>query len=156
MARGRRPKPTAVKRLEGNPGKRGLNALEPRPKKGAPACPDWLEDDAKAEWERLLPQVESLGLLTGIDMAAFAAYCQSFARWKEAEEFISQHGSMYKTKSGVYMQVPQVGIAHSNLRIMMRIATEFGFTPSSRSRIIADQSQGEIVDEMEDLLSGGA
>lgn len=31
---GRKPKPTAVKKLEGNPGKRKLNTKEPIPAKG--------------------------------------------------------------------------------------------------------------------------
>ena len=39
---GRKPKPTAVKKLEGNPGKRKLNKKEPVPAKGMPECPDWL------------------------------------------------------------------------------------------------------------------
>ena len=50
---GRKPKPTAVKKLEGNPGKRKLNSKEPVPAKGIPACPDWLMPEAKKEWERL-------------------------------------------------------------------------------------------------------
>ena len=37
---GRKPKPTAVKKLEGNLGKRKLNSKEPVPAKGMPACPD--------------------------------------------------------------------------------------------------------------------
>ena len=45
--RGRKPKPTAVKVLEGNPGKRSLNTNEPKPVKKAPRCPAWLEDEAK-------------------------------------------------------------------------------------------------------------
>ena len=45
--RGRKPTPTAIKVLEGNPGKRPLNANEPKPKKKAPRCPSWLEDEAK-------------------------------------------------------------------------------------------------------------
>ena len=32
--------------------------------------------------------MEQLGILTEVDMAAFAGYCQAYARWKEAEEFI--------------------------------------------------------------------
>ena len=50
---GRKPKPTAVKKLEGNPGKRKLNTKEPVPAKGMPACSDWLMPEAKKEWERL-------------------------------------------------------------------------------------------------------
>ena len=54
--------------------------------------------------------MEKLGILTEIDMAAFAGYCQAYARWKEAEEFISQHGTIVKTPSGYWQQVPQVSI----------------------------------------------
>ena len=45
--RGRKPKPTAMKELEGNPGKHPLNTSEPKPNKKAPACPKWLEPEAK-------------------------------------------------------------------------------------------------------------
>jgi phage terminase small subunit len=51
--RGRPPKPTALKVLEGNPGKRPLNQNEPKPEKKAPNCPSWLLPDAKKEWRRL-------------------------------------------------------------------------------------------------------
>ena len=67
--RGRKPKPTAIKELEGNPGKRELNQNEPKPEKKAPRCPTWLEAEAKKEWKRLAKQLEQLGILTEVDMA---------------------------------------------------------------------------------------
>ena len=81
---GREPKPTALKKLEGNPGKRKLNTMEPMPGKGVPDCPKRLLSEAKMEWERLCVKLSEMGVLTEIDMAAFAACCQSYARWKEA------------------------------------------------------------------------
>lgn len=103
---GRKPKPTAVKKLEGNPGKRKLNSKEPVPAKGIPACPDWLMPEAKKEWERLAELMNQMGVLTEVDMAAFAAYCQSYARWKEAQEHITSGGSTFETaqiiKNGGY------------------------------------------------------
>ena len=153
--RGRKPKPTALKMLEGNPGGRPLNTKEPKPEKKAPRCPSWLEDEAKKEWKRMAKVLEQMGLLTEMDMAAFAGYCQAYARWKEAEEFITQHGSIVKTPSGYWQQVPQVSIAQTYLKIMNRFAEQFGLTPSSRSRIIAEDSSGGTVDEMETLLGGG-
>ena len=152
--RGRKPKPTALKVLEGNPGKRPLNLYEPVPEGKLPECPEWLEEEAKAEWERLAVPMHNLGLLTELDMAAFAVYCQAYARWKEAEEFISQHGSIVKTKNGFWQQVPQVSIAQTYNKIMTKIATEFGLTPSSRSRIIAGDGERGSGDEMEDILGG--
>ena len=61
--RGRKPKPTALKVLEGNPGGRPLNLNEPKPVKKAPRCPSWLEDEAKKEWKRMGKVLEQLGLL---------------------------------------------------------------------------------------------
>ena len=153
--RGRKPKPTALKALEGNPGKRPLNGAEPAPAHKAPRCPSWLEAEAKREWKRMGRILEQMGLLTEMDMAAFAGYCQAYARWKEAEEFISQHGTMVRTPNGYLQQVPQVSIAQTNMKIMLRFCEQFGLTPSARSRIIAGEGTVEPTDEMERLLGGG-
>jgi len=154
--RGRKPTPTALKVLEGNPGKRPLNKAEPKPNKKAPSCPKWLEPEAKKEWRRLAKQMESIGILTEVDMAAFAGYCQAYARWKEAEEFITKHGTIVKTPSGYWQQVPQVSIGQTYLKIMNRLAEQFGLTPAARSRIVADSQKNASADEMEDLLGGGS
>ena len=153
--KGRKPKPTAIKILEGNPGKRQLNTSEPMPLKKAPKCPAWLNIEAKKEWRRLAKQLEDLGLLTTIDMAAFAGYCQAFARWKEAEEFISKHGTIVKTPSGYWQQVPQVSIAQTYLKIMNKFCEQFGLTPSARSRIITDSGRQDALDPMELILLNG-
>ena len=153
--RGRKPKPTALKVLEGNPGHRPLNKKEPMPKGKLPRCPDWLEDDAKKEWKRLGKVLAEMGMLTEIDRAAFAGYCQAYARWKGAEEFITQHGDMVRTPNGYLQQVPQVSIAQTNLKIMLKFCEQFGLTPSARSRMIReDASSDRDVDEMELLLRG--
>ena len=152
--RGRKPTPTAIKVLEGNPGKRALNENEPKPPKKAPRCPSWLEDEAKKEWKRMGKILEQMGLLTDMDMAAFAGYCQAFARWKEAEEFLSQHGSIVRTPNGYLQQVPQVTIAQTNLKIVLKFCEQFGLTPSARSRIAADNAPADPKDDMEMLLGG--
>ena len=58
---GRKPKPTEVKKLEGNPGKRKLNTKEPNPGKGMPDCPAWLLPEAKTEWIRLSEKLNQMG-----------------------------------------------------------------------------------------------
>ena len=150
--RGRKPKPTLIKQLEGNPGKRPLNEFEPKPEKRAPKCPTWLDKEAKKEWRRTAKQLEKLGVLTEVDMAAFAGYCEAYARWKEAEEFISRHGTIIKTPSGYWQQVPQVSIAQTYLKIMIKFCEQFGLTPSSRSRIVAERGTDEVDDLMEMML----
>lgn len=90
MTMGRPPKPTHLKVLEGNPGKRAINKNEPKPQAKAPSCPAHLDKEAKAEWRRISKQLLQLGLLTEVDRAALAAYCQAWSRWVYAEEKISQ------------------------------------------------------------------
>lgn len=80
---------------------------------------------------------------------------ESYARWKEAQEHITSGGSTFETDKGYQQQTPWVGIANTNQKLMLQAASEFGLTPSSRSRIIAGNSKAkEPEDEMEALLGG--
>jgi P27 family predicted phage terminase small subunit len=133
--RGRRPTPTRLKILTGNPGKRPLNQAEPKPEAAIPECPPELGEIAKREWGRLGSELCALGLLTNLDRAALAAYCGAYALWAEATEAIQKYGTMIKSPSGYPVQSPYVAVANRQAEIMMRIASEFGFTPASRSRI---------------------
>ena len=135
--RGRRPKPTRIKALTGNPGRRPLNVDEPRPEPKIPDCPAELGPVARQEWTRLTVELGKLRLLTELDRAALAAYCGAYALWAEAIEAIQKYGTMVKSPSGYPQQSPYVAVANRQAEIMMRIASEFGFTPASRGRISA-------------------
>src|SRR4030042_1883827 len=89
---GRKPKPTRLRLLEGNPGKRPIRSEEPDPVPSIPSCPPHLSEDAKREWERVVPLLEKLGLLSEIDRGALALYCQAWGRWLEAEEALKKYG----------------------------------------------------------------
>ena len=138
--RGRRPKPTRLKILTGNPGKHPLNQNEPRPSPEIPDCPPELGPVARREWDRLVAELEKLKLLTNLDRAALAAYCGAYALWSEATEAIQKFGTMVKSPSGYPIQSPYVSIANRQAELMMRISSEFGFTPASRSRIAVPNS----------------
>jgi P27 family predicted phage terminase small subunit len=133
--RGRRPKPTRLKVLTGNPGRRPLNANEPKPEPAVPECPVELGPVARREWDRMAGELAPLRILTNLDRAALAAYCGAYGMWAEATEAIQKFGTMVKAPSGFPVQSPYVSIANRQAEIMMRIASEFGFTPASRSRI---------------------
>jgi P27 family predicted phage terminase small subunit len=70
-----------------------------------------------------------------------ASYCFAYSLWVEATEAIQKYGAMVKSPSGYPIQSPYVSIANRQTEIMMRIASEFGFTPASRSRISTPPSQ---------------
>lgn len=132
--RGRKPKPTHLKLLDGNPGKR-RNAGEPYPEKRAPTCPSHLCPPAKAEWKRLATQLTTLRILTELDRAALAAYCQAYGRWVEAERKLHETPMLLKLPSGYVQQNPWLTIANKQLELMHKYLSEFGLSPVSRSRV---------------------
>jgi P27 family predicted phage terminase small subunit len=140
---GRKPKPTALRRAQGNPGHRPLNNNEPKPT-GIPLCPSHLNEVAKREWRRIAPELIALGLLTKIDRAALAAYCVSYSRWVAAEQSVDKFGTVIKLKnSDTPLRNPHVTIANAALDQMRKFLVEFGMTPSSRSRIQAAPTEAK-------------
>lgn len=148
MTSGRKPTPTALKLVKGNPGKRALNKREARVKLSQPTAPAFLNDDAKAEWQRVSGTLFAAGLMTELDRAALAAYCQAYGRWAEAERALARMAAkddanralMVKTVGGNAIQNPLVGIANKAKADMVRYAVEFGMTPSARSKVEAQDS----------------
>src|SRR6201995_4436805 len=100
IVRGRRPKPTRIKALTGNPGKRPLNIHEPRPEPALPDCPPELSPTAQREWARLSAELAKLNLITNLDRGALATYCGAYALWAEATEQINKYGAMVKAPTG--------------------------------------------------------
>lgn len=145
MAVGRKPKPTALKLVTGNPGKRALPKKEAIVAPAEPTPPAFLCDDAKVEWGRVVSILFGAGLMTELDRAALAAYAAAYGRWAQAERAINRMAAkdelnaalMIKTSNGNAIQNPLVGIANKAKADMVRYAAEFGMTPSARSRVDA-------------------
>ena len=148
--RGRKPKPTRLKVITGNPGKRPLNLDEPMPEPAIPDCPPELSPAAQREWHRLAGELGKLRILTNFDRGALAAYCSAYALWAESVEAIQKFGVMVKSPTGYPIQSPYVSIANRQAEIMLRIASEFGFTPASRGRISTpSMSEPTLFDALE-------
>ncbi|MGD9935306.1 MAG: phage terminase small subunit P27 family [Dehalococcoidia bacterium] len=142
-ARGRKPTPTALKLVRGNPGRRPLNQDEPTPRVRVPAAPRHLSDEAKREWHRVGRQLADAGLVTALDRAALAAYCQAWGRWVEAEELLKRHGMLVKSPNGYPMMSPYLNVANRAMEQMRLLLTEFGMSPSSRSRVSVVKAEAE-------------
>jgi P27 family predicted phage terminase small subunit len=129
------PIPTHLKVIAGNRGKRPLNRAEPRPAAGIPSPPPELSAEALKEWKRIAPRLLAAGMVTLVDRAALAAYCQSYGRWAQAERGLAAGELVIKTARGNLVYNPLVRIANKAMADMVRFAAEFGMTPSGRSRV---------------------
>src|SRR5438045_983630 len=97
--RGRKPTPTRLRLVKGNASHRPI-PQEPSVPAAIPERPAHLSEVAAKEWEAVAPVLEAAGLLSVIDRAALAAYCQAWGRWVEAEEAIKTHGMLVKSPNG--------------------------------------------------------
>lgn len=134
---GRKPVPTPLKLLRGNPGKRPLNEDEPAPKTKLPPPPTALSEAAKREWRRTGRKLLALGVMTEVDGAAFAAYCVSYTRWLEVTALLAKSSVLIKDGKGRYVINPLLRVARDAQEQYTRALVEFGLSPSSRSRIKA-------------------
>lgn len=110
------PTPTALKKLAGNPGKRPYNEHEIEPTLGAPPCPVWMQGAAREEWERIVPELDRLGVLTVVDNAVLVGHCSTYG------EIVSTIQAGEPLKAALLAQ-------------MRSYAGELGLTPAARAKL---------------------
>lgn len=147
--RGRKPKPTRLKKLAGNPGKRRLSQHEARILPEIPTCPSHLLGEARREWKRITQELYHAGLLTIVDRAALAGYCQAWARWVKAEKELNKRGEVEIGVNGTLKVSPWHTVAKNAKEEMRKFLVEFGMSPASRSGVQAiDMQQLPLAEEL--------
>lgn len=148
------PKPTLLKIIEGNPGRRPLNDAEPKPAPGVPECPDWLHPYGVEKWGVLGPDLARMGLLTTADGDTFAAYCSAWAEFRIATETLAKEGRTCFGGSGGLKPHPAVAMQRSAWQTIRAYSALFGLSPSDRSRIKVPP-KGDEADELDGFLGKG-
>lgn len=143
--RGPKPTPKEILRIRGSwRGKEGPSDVKAPP--GAPDKPEWLKERQSEVWDKLIPLLAAMGILSKVDCNALARYCQFIVRWIECEEWIDKYGTTYpqKSKDGTVLgmaEFPQVKRSQSLSLALSKLEAEFGMTPSARARLTAPPEQ---------------
>lgn len=149
----RPPKPTSLKLIAGNAGKRALNKQEPDPDYLQDLTPPtWLSASAKLVWDEMAPQANKAKLLTAVDVQAFAMGCVAVAEYRKATAKVDAVGSIKtkheKNEEGVLVELgehlnPWAGAQSMYFKQAMAMFAQFGMTPRARTGI-AIQPQGDL------------
>ena len=135
--KGRKPKPTRLKLLAGET--RRINKREPKPKRVIPSPPEHVSEAAKLAWGSLSTRLDRLGLLTELDSFSLEKLCETYVETLEIQKVLRVEGRFQRvtTKTGDVMIRAHPGISAFDAaeRRFRALMTEFGLTPSSRSRI---------------------
>jgi len=136
-------KPTALRVLEGNRGKRKLPENEPKPTPLSPEMPDFLDERAVSEWKRLLPELLSVGVLTTVDGMTFAGYCQATSDVYRLTTTLRETGETFKTPSGYIQQRPEVSMLNKAWDRVDKFARQLGIGAEHRAHIEVKPPDGE-------------
>lgn len=151
--RGRKPKPTKLKELQGNPGKRALNKNEPQfTEILAVEPPEWLEPLAMEMWERVVPQLCANKILTIGDLHNVEGFCTAYARWRQSQIEINNYGVVVPhPETGVLQKNPAVTVMNETARQMITFGSLLGLDPSSRVRLTGGGQKETIANPFADL-----
>lgn len=153
---GRRPKPTVLKLVAGNPGKRKTNKTEPKPKRSIPSCPAHLKDEAKVAWGRLCTLLDRMGLLTEADSFSLERLCGCYAEILACQVLIDRDGRTYTTKTmqgeTLIKANPAVGMLGDADRRFKSYLIEFGLSPAARSKVHGANDPEEKADPLAEFF----
>jgi len=145
--RGPKPTPTATLKARGSRAADRRGA-EPKPPPGRPARPDWLDAEAAAKWDELVPELEALGLLTIVDGDCLAAYCVAWSVLKMTTKRLAKEGRVVKTPSGYQQPHPCVSMQHAAMKTVRSFAALYGLNPADRVRLEVKPPQPETAKKL--------
>ena len=154
--RGRKPKPTVLKLLEGNRAKTkvGLPIREPIPGPIATDCPPELTAlDAVEEWTRTIVPAIHRRQVTSADRVFAIAHCELWATWRSQLADAAKHAHVVAIgKDGRPSPNPARRMANQTLMLLAKVDAELGLTPVSRSRVHVDEAHDQTQDKWAGVL----
>lgn len=146
---GRKALPKNVHLLQGNRSKKSAAELvdHNRPPVHVPDAPDHLSADALAEWQRVVPLLEAMGIIADLYRAPLAVYCQAWGRYVHAERKLAEIGddALVSTTPSGYKQIGVwLQVSNRAAEQMKTFAAEFGMTPSAINRVAGAAAQGDL------------
>lgn len=138
-----KPTPTALHKLRGtfNPTRHGRDrAGEPVAKGVLDTAPAWMSPSQKEGWNYALENAP-LGVLTKIDRTILAIWVEAEDRHRTAtimQQELDKNNPLKlltKSKDGEAIESPYSKILNKVSLVLIRAASEIGFTPASRPRL---------------------
>lgn len=137
---GRPRKPSALKLIQGNAGKRAANAQEPEsPLLDNLEPPEHLPQPVAAVWRELAPKLRRAHVLTELDTPLLEITCESIAGFRQTLDKTADGKSLVRNaETGSISLSPWELLKSMHVKRAMAALREFGATPAARSRVMVD------------------
>jgi P27 family predicted phage terminase small subunit len=101
---------------------------------GRPPMPRDLPPEAKAEWRRIVGELEAAELLSSIDRAVLVRYCTAWADWRELQRLLQQSGKLLKGARGHFVRNPLWFLKQDAEQTLTELGRQLCLSPMSRLR----------------------
>jgi len=133
--KGRKPKPSHLKVISGNPGKRPIRT-NPQPQPMSfDEPPKWIGKYGQELWKDRAPELIELGILTKADLPMWSILCCTWNMFREALELLNRDGLRTVDERGLPRKNPVWTLYNNAAKDFSKLAQEFGMTPVSRQRL---------------------
>jgi P27 family predicted phage terminase small subunit len=112
-----------------------INEDEPKVPVSIPDPPDFLEGEEIDTFIITAGKLARMRVMTEADVDALAIYAVNFVRWKDATAKLRETGPLVRSPNNFPIQSPYLAVANKAQGEMLKILSEFGLTPSSRTRV---------------------
>jgi P27 family predicted phage terminase small subunit len=119
---------------------------------GAPAAPTWLSTEAKAEWKRVVPELDELGILARVDRAVLAAYCDAWAKFVLASRALDSDGLLRVDRWDRTGKHPLWSCWRDASGLVAQLARLIGASPEARLRMNLPEPDGDDEGAFLDIL----
>ena len=101
---------------------------------GSPTPPRNLKGEARAEWQRVVPELEAIGVLAVMDRAVLIRYCMAWAEWCDLQKKVEETGMLIKGRLDTLVRNPLVLLRNDAGRTLADLGKELALTPNARLR----------------------
>lgn len=140
--RGPRPKPTVLRLLDGGHPERA-NPAEPVPRSALPRPPDYMGEPALTVWDRVLAELDVMGVATAADADALACLVEAVVTHQRASAILDEEGMLVLGTKGARIRHPALSVQRDAANLVRAFCAEFGLTPSARSRVVVRLTPAE-------------
>ncbi len=100
-----------------------------------PALPKALTKEAKYEWKRIVPELETMGLLATIDRAVLIRYCRAWQDWCDLDEDLKATGMLVAGRiERTLVRNPLWLMRRDAEATLIDLGKQLGLTPQARLR----------------------
>ena len=113
-----------------------------------PVMPRTLVGEARAEWRRIIPQLEAMGALSSLDRGTLARYCSAWADWVELNKLAEGMQAIIRGRDGQLTRNPVWRARRDADTQLTTLAAQLGLSPMSRLRAGIKHEREGVVEEV--------